>query len=53
MSPQGRRTWAKNPHNFQWPGFTDEQVKLLDLIDHGADNGWARSGQSGEMMPTS
>ncbi|GAB3188254.1 hypothetical protein [Nesterenkonia suensis] len=42
---------AKKPHNFQWLGFTDEQIKLLDLIDHVGNNGWARNSQTEEMLP--
>lgn len=42
---------ARKPKNFQWIGFTDEQVKLLDFIDFVGNNGWDRNGQTDALMP--
>ena len=36
---------ARKPANFQWVGFTDEQLKDLDFLDHLGNNGWARNPQ--------
>ena len=33
------------------PGFTEEQTKLQDFLDHLGNNGWARNGQSEEITP--
>ena len=41
---------ARKPTNFQWLGFTDEQVKLLDFLDHLGNNGWARNSQTEAIM---
>jgi hypothetical protein len=45
-SPHGAQ-----PANFQWLGFTDEQVKLLDQLDLLGNNGWARNSQSEVLLP--
>lgn len=42
---------ARRPHNVSWVGFTDEQVELLDFLDHLGNNGWDRNGQSEALMP--
>lgn len=41
---------AKKPKNFQWIGFTPEQVHLLDFIDFIGNNGWARNSQTDAIM---
>ena len=41
---------ANKPDNFQWLSYTDEQIKLLDFIDHLGNNGWARNSQTDEIM---
>jgi hypothetical protein len=42
---------ARKPRNFEWIGFTPEQLGLLNLIDHVGNNGWARNGQTEALMP--
>lgn len=42
---------AKKPDNFQWLGFTDEQVPLLNFIDHLGNNSWTRNPQTEALMP--
>lgn len=42
---------AQKPPNFQWLGFTDEQIELLDFTDFIGNNGWARNSQTEEVMP--
>jgi hypothetical protein len=42
---------ARKPPNFEWLGFTKEQVELLDLLDLVGNNGWSRNGQSETLMP--
>jgi hypothetical protein len=42
---------AKRPKNFTWIGFTPEQVKRLDVLDHIGNNGWARNPQTEALMP--
>ena len=42
---------SRRPGNVAWVGFTSEQTKLLDFIDHLGNNGWARNGQSEAVMP--
>ena len=42
---------ARKPPNFTWLGFTDEQIGLLEFLDHLGNNGWARNGQTEELMP--
>lgn len=42
---------AKKPANMEWIGFTDEQVGLLNFIDHLGNNGWARNSQTDAIMP--
>jgi hypothetical protein len=42
---------ARKPPNFQWLGITDEQVELLNFLDHLGNNGWDRNGQSEALMP--
>jgi hypothetical protein len=46
---QRRRRWdlngdhvARKPTNFQWLGFTQEQIDPLDFFDFIGNNGWAR-----------
>ena len=43
---------VRKPTDHSWLGFTEEQAKLLDFLDHLGNNGWARNGQSEEIMPT-
>ncbi|GAB2562808.1 hypothetical protein [Leucobacter ruminantium] len=42
---------ALKPPNFQWLGFTEEQIELLDFTDFIGNNGWARNSQTEEVMP--
>jgi hypothetical protein len=42
---------ARKPRNLAWLGFTKEQAELLDFLDHVGNNGWARNGQTEELMP--
>lgn len=42
---------ARKPDNFQWIGFDEEQIKLLDFIDFVGNNGWDRNGQTNALMP--
>jgi hypothetical protein len=42
---------ARKPTGHSWRGFTQEQAELLDFLDHLGNNGWARNGQSEEIMP--
>ncbi len=42
---------ARKPRNFQWVGFTDEQVHDLDLLDRVGNNAWARNSQTEALMP--
>lgn len=43
--------WPLRPSNVLWPGFTEEQARLLELIDHAGHNGWIRNHQTEELMP--
>ena len=43
---------TRRPRNVAWVGFTPEQTRLLDFLDHLGNNGWARNGQADEVMPT-
>jgi hypothetical protein len=43
---------ARKPPNASWLGFTQDQAKLLDLLDHLGNNGWSRNGQTESLMPT-
>jgi hypothetical protein len=40
----------RRPSNVSWVGFTEEQVELLELVDHLGNNGWARNSQTVEVM---
>lgn len=42
---------ARKPANFEWVGYTGEQVELLNDIDFYGNNAWDRNGQSDELMP--
>jgi hypothetical protein len=42
---------TRKPVNFQWIGFTPEQIELLDFLDFVGNNGWDRNGQSEALMP--
>lgn len=42
---------ARRPHNVTWLGFTPEQIRLLDMVDHVGNNGWARTSQTEALMP--
>ncbi|MFD4248255.1 hypothetical protein ACFWQL_00775 [Amycolatopsis thermoflava] len=42
---------SRNPPGHSWSGFTEAQAKLLDLLDHLGNNGWARNPQTEELMP--
>lgn len=43
---------SRRPGNVAWVGFTAEQTKLLDFVDHLGNNGWARNSQSAAVMPS-
>ena len=43
---------ALKPPDHTWQGFTQEQSRLLDFLDHLGNNGWARNPQSEEILPT-
>ena len=43
--------WPLRPSSVPWPGFTEKQASLLDLIDHVGHNGWNRNEQTEELMP--
>ena len=42
---------AKRPSNVEWIGFTEQQAKELDFIDHLGNNAWDRTGQTDALMP--
>lgn len=42
---------TRRPSNVAWVGYTSEQVKLLDFLDHLGNNGWSRNSQTEEVMP--
>jgi hypothetical protein len=42
---------ARKPADYSWQGFTQEQAKLLDFLDHLGNNGWDRNPQSEALMP--
>lgn len=42
---------ALKPPDHTWQGFTQEQARLLDFLDHLGNNGWARNPQSEEILP--
>ncbi len=42
---------ARKPENFQWLGFTDEELEQLDFFDYIGNNGWAPNSQTEELMP--
>jgi hypothetical protein len=42
---------VRKPPNVSWLGFSEEQAKLLDFLDHLGNNGWARTDQTEAMMP--
>ena len=42
---------VRKPTNVSWFGVTDEQGKLLDLIDFVGNNAWSRTGQTETLMP--
>jgi hypothetical protein len=42
---------ARKPPNFEWLGFTEEQIDLLNLVDFVGNNGWSRNGQTDSLMP--
>jgi hypothetical protein len=42
---------AKKPPNFEWLGFSEEQIKLLNFLDFLGNNGWAVNPHASEMMP--
>lgn len=41
---------ARKPANFEWLGFTEEQLGQLDFFDHLGNNGWARNSQTDALM---
>lgn len=43
---------AKRQPHTPWEGFTDEEAKLLNFLDHLGNNGWARNSQTEALMPT-
>lgn len=42
---------TRRPSNVAWVGYTSEQVKLLDFLDHLGNNGWSRNSQTEVVMP--
>lgn len=42
---------SRRPPNVAWLGFTTEQAKLLDFVDHVGNNGWSRNSQTEALMP--
>ena len=42
---------ARKASHVSWLGYTKKQARLLDHIDSVGNNGWARNGQSDELMP--
>ena len=42
---------ARKPPNFEWLGYTDEQLRLLNSLDHAGNNGWSRNSYTEERMP--
>jgi len=42
---------ARKPKNFQWLGFSEQQTRKLDFLDHLGNNGWARNSQTEALMP--
>lgn len=42
---------GRRPENVAWVGFTAEQIRLLDILDHVGNNGWGRNSQSEALMP--
>jgi hypothetical protein len=40
------------PANFEWLGFTEEQIKLLNFLDFVGNNAWSRNSQTESLMPT-
>jgi len=42
---------ARKPANFQWIGYSDKQVELLDLLDHVGNNAWARNSPTESLTP--
>lgn len=43
---------ARKQPGTPWEGFTTEEAKLLDFLDHLGNNGWARNSQTESIMPT-
>ena len=43
---------ARRPPNVAWLGFTEEQVQLLEFLDHLGNNGWDRNSQTDALMPS-
>lgn len=41
---------ARKPPNFEWLGFNEEQLELLNFIDFIGNNGWGRNGQTDALM---
>jgi hypothetical protein len=42
---------AKKPADFEWLGFTDEQIEMLNFLDFIGNNGWACNPQTEALMP--
>ena len=42
---------TRRPSNVAWVGFSPEQTKLLDHLDHLGNNGWSRNSQTDAVMP--
>lgn len=42
---------TRKPLGHTWAGFSQDQAKLLDFLDHLGNNGWDRNGQSEALMP--
>ena len=41
----------RKPSNVSWLGFTQDQARLLDFLDHLGNNGWATNSQTDALMP--
>lgn len=41
---------ARKPSNFEWIGYNENQLDLLNYIDFIGNNGWARNSQTDAVM---
>ncbi len=42
---------ARKPSNFEWIGFSPEQIDMLNRLDFYGNNAWSRTSQLDVMMP--